>query len=361
MAVTKSKDGMYHYIAGPGNEHGGGNRMTSKPIGGGGSDWTLTQDPKLKKNKPKPTPAEEKPKATRDEETNMFVKPEGGKLTDRQKEINKGIRERMQFKSQRGKNREYAISDARGDLEAKGLNPDDYMKYINEEVRKQGRDLNYKSGNNKWSNDTGSLVLDAIRGDKQLGFNTAVNKFAPEGYENTAFADTMDDPILQSILDTQYGEATTALDRAKARGSLNDTGYQSALDALNAQKSAGMSTLQDIGGGILSGYRSDIGDIIGNARTGANTWDFGSTYDPNTYKSQVDAKVGDYTGRLEGDIRGALGDTQLFDWSSLISKGGIGQGPTNPGLGGQLSLQDAIAKRKQDETASRGLGTQGSF
>lgn len=218
-------------------------------------------------------------------------------------------------------------------------------------------------GTTTFSNDTGKNVLADVRKQKVRDYNNAVNAYAPEGFETGAFADTADDNIINSILGSQYDDATAAITRARDRGTLNDVGYKYAMDNLGTTKSAANARLQSLGGGVLSGYRTQLGDIAKNARTGASSWDFGDTYDPNTYKTSIENKKASLGGLLEGDVRNAVGGEQFFDWNALIQKGGIGQGSTNTGLGSMDdgTLLGAISQRKKDEETTRGLGTQGAF
>ena len=133
---------------------------------------------------------------------------------------------------------------------------------------------------------------------------------------------------------------------------------------LEQQRTAGNSRLQGIGGGVLDGYRSQLGDIAGNARTSAGNWDFGDTFDQADYGGQIANRTAELTGSLEGDIRNAIGGEQFFNTSDLIQKGGIGQGAQNTGIGlGSQSggLLKAFGDRKSDGDKARGLGSTGSF
>lgn len=213
-----------------------------------------------------------------------------------------------------------------------------------------------------FGSDIGSNLINDLRNEQIRGYKNAINEYAPEGFETNAFAGTADDAIIDAILAEQFGEASDSILRARDRGTLNDQGFRYAMDNLNTQKTAAGSRLQDTGGGILEGYRTQLGDIAGNARTGAGNFDFGDTFDPTHYGNLISTRQGELSGRLEGDIRNAIGGEQFFNTADLIQKGGIGQGAQNTGLGGQSgSLLAAIGNRKQEEEQQRGLGTTGSF
>lgn len=217
-------------------------------------------------------------------------------------------------------------------------------------------------GEARFSPDIGDNILGAIRNENIRGYQGSINQFAPEGFADQAFASTSDDAIIEAVLGEQFSESSDAIMRARDRGTLNDTGFTYANTNLENQRRAASARLQDIGGGILEGYRGQLGDIASNARTAAGGWDFGDTFDPNTFRTQLEGRQGELSGRLEGDIRNAIGGEQFFNTADLIQKGGVGQGVTNTGLGAQGgSLLAAMQERKKDEQKQRGLGTQGSF
>lgn len=269
-------------------------------------------------------------------------------------------RERAQWQGELGTARNAALRGVTGDFRTRGLNPNDYLAQINAALDAEQGSKSFGSPTG-FSADIGESVLGDIRTGKVRELTGAVNKFAPEGFEQQAFGDTADDAILDAILNEQFGTASDAIMRAKERGNLNDAGFRYAMDNLNTQKAAGDSRLQSLGGGVLEGYRGQLGEIAERARTGASNWDFGDTFNPNTYGTQLAGRRRDLSGRLAGDIRNTVGGEQFFDINDLIAKGTVGQGAINTGLGGTPTLLAAIEQRKKDEEATRGLGTQGSF
>lgn len=213
-----------------------------------------------------------------------------------------------------------------------------------------------------FSTELGSEILGDVRDAQIKDYNRGLDAFAGQGFADEAFGSTADDAILEAILGEQFGEASDSILRARDRGTLNDAGFQYAMDNLNTQKTAARSRLEDIGGGILGGYRDELNTIGSNARNAANNWDFGDTFDLQGYQDSLTNKQNDFSGRLEGDIRNAIGGEQFFNTNDLIQKGGVGQGAQNTGLGAQSgSLLGAITDKKKEEEQERGLGTTGSF
>lgn len=278
-----------------------------------------------------------------------------------EREKAKEAEQRAQWQTDLGANRARTEAAVRRRFETTGLNPLDYEDRIRDALDLAQSGMTFGS-TPTFSTGLGDDLLGDIRQSQVRDYQRAINEWAPEGFSTNAFASTADDAIINAILGEQFGAASDSILRARDRGTLNDAGFKYAMDNLNTQKQAAMARLQDTGGGILEGYRGSLDDIIKNARTGAGSWDFGDTFDPNFYRTQVETKQGELGGRLEGDIRNAIGGEQFFNTTDLIQKGGIGQGAQNTGLGSQSGgLMAAITQRKNEEEQKRGLGTQGSF
>lgn len=259
-------------------------------------------------------------------------------------------------------NRANAYGNIGREFEQRGLEPGGYDDRINAALDLAQQGMTFDTGRNTFDSTIGSSLVDDLRNETIRGFQGDINEFAPEGFARDAFGTTSDDAIIDSILAEQFGEASDTILRARDRGTLNDQGFRYAMDNLGTQNIAANSRLQDTGGGILSSYQDQLRDIAGNARTGAGGYDFGDTFSPDTYREQLDTTRGELGGRLEGDIRNAIGGEQFFNTADLIQKGGVGQGAQNTGLGAQSgSLLAAFGDRKNREEQQRGLGTQGSF
>lgn len=269
--------------------------------------------------------------------------------------------DREQWQSDLGTSRANTERSIRDQFSKTGLDASSYEDRIMSALDLEQSGKSYGS-TPTFSTDLGKTILGDIRGSQIKDYQRAINEYAPEGFSTNAFGSTSDDAVINAILSEQFGTASDSILRARDRGTLNDAGFQYAMDNLNTQKQAAMARLQDTGGGILEGYRGGLEDVAKSARTGAGQWDFGDTFDPNFYRTQLETKQGEYGSRLEGDIRNAIGGEQFFNTNDLIQKGGVGQGAQNTGLGSQSGgLMAAITKRKTEEEQQRGLGTQGSF
>lgn len=272
----------------------------------------------------------------------------------------KDIADREQWSTDLGGARGRAEQSIYNAFDQSGVGYDDYMDRINAalDLEQSGKSYGMDTA---FSTDLGANILDDIRNAQIRDNKKAVGQYAPDNFGQSAFASTADDAVIDAILDEQFGGASDAIMRAYDRGTLNQQGFDYAMNNLNTQKSAAMSQLQDIGGGVLSGYRDQLQDVADSAYSGASSWDFGDTFDPSSYQSQLDTLQGELGGALEGDLRTAVGGQQFFDTSGLISKAGVSQGQQNTGLGGSGGLLASLQDRKKKEEDQRGLGTQGSF
>lgn len=241
-----------------------------------------------------------------------------------------------------------------------GLTQEDYGEMITASLDRAQGGISFGSAGT-FAADTGTNLLDDILKSTVRDYQGQINEFAPEGFESTAFASTADDDIIAAILAEQFGTAQSGIQRAFDRGTLNQSGFDSAMLDLGNQNTAANAELQGIGGGILETNRGYLGDIAGNARTAAGNYNFGDTFDASLYSDSIATRTGELTGSLEGDIRNAIGGQQFFNTNSLINKGGVSQGAQNPGGVAGGSLLAAVKSNNEDADKSRGLGTQGSF
>ncbi len=171
-----------------------------------------------------------------------------------------------------------------------------------------------------------NTALGTYRGD----LTRQLNSIAGENIGYNTFADTADDDILSAILGERRADAMATIDAAKARGQLNDAGYARAISGLDRQGSAAMSDLQDLGLGVLSKYREQLGGLRNNALTSIGSTDFSNPYSFDTFKQMLADTTGSLQGRLQGDISRATEGKSFFDPSSIITQSGAVQGYYNP-------------------------------
>ena len=252
-----------------------------------------------------------------------------------------------------------ARNRAQRTLTQRGLNPQDYMSLIEGAIADQRVMVPQRDPNpaQYYTDDFINNVLMNEQAGKRSQYIRDVDKVYSPGFENNLIQDTVDDPYIMDVLNTQRTAAQQQLDRAKARGNLDDTGYSGALSRLDEMFKAGTATGQKLGGAVLQGYKEKLRGIGDTARADAGRYELGGSFDPNVYHTQRDNTFKDITSNLEGDLRGALSGTNFFDIGDIITQGGIAQGATNP----RLEQPAILAQRKEKQDAQRGLGGQGTF
>jgi hypothetical protein len=251
---------------------------------------------------------------------------------------------------------EGARSNAFNQAEMQGFDIGELTPYIDNTIRSIQSTIPTGSENpNSFFNGTLESALAAATGAKRGEFNRQISSFAPTGFEDNLIVDTMDDNIINSILDTEFGKAKTFVDNAATRGVLGDQGITAALRNLGEQRSGINFNLQDLGGGILEEGRSSIANIANKARSGASAYNFGEQFDPFSFSTRINDRVADFTGSL-GDALRARAGSDLFDTSNLLNIGGAAQGAQNF----KLPTTDAQSSTNPTDK-DRGLGTTGVF
>lgn len=219
--------------------------------------------------------------------------------------------------------------------------------------------------------DTSALYGERTAYDDAVGQGTSryrqdlgkqFDQFAGDGFSQNTFADTADDDILESILGGQYNDTLAQIDASKARGTLNDTGYSKALQKLNAQKLSGRSQIEDLGRGVLSGYRGQLDTLAGNERAKIGNAGFSNPYDVSGSQGRLNSLRDQLSGRLEGDVYRATEGQSFFDPSAIQSYGTTQQGFFNPSkkaaVGGENPLLDAF--QDPNKSGTNPLSTSGS-
>lgn len=215
-------------------------------------------------------------------------------------------------------------------------------------------------------NDAYNTAVGTYRGD----LTRQLNELAPEDFGYTTFADSADDSILQAILDNARSDALAQIDAARARGQLNDVGYQRALAQLDKQQAAAWGDLQDLGLGVLSGYRDQLGSMREDMLGRISNAGFDNPLSFDAFNNRLSQTINDLTGRMQGDIYRATQGQSFFDPSSIISGAGALQGYYNPattqtrvlgaGAGGTgdnpLLMAFTDDAKKQQQTTSAGSG-----
>lgn len=241
-----------------------------------------------------------------------------------------------------------------------GLNYDEFKDPIISEFQRQRGNIPQLDSNPGayFGDDLVDRVLGRVRDTRRNQYGQQVNQFAGDGFADKAVGNEFDDTVLNNIYDEQYGDASSQLQRAFARGNLSPIGMSLAQKQLESQGRAGRSRLQDLGGGVLSRYRTELGDIGTAARTRAGGYELGGNFNADDYRQQIDTKKGEFGQRLEGDIRDATKGEQIFNVDDIIGKAGVSQGTYNPATASATASSSpifgALSARKKRNTSSAG-------
>lgn len=200
-------------------------------------------------------------------------------------------------------------------------------------------------------------ILSEARTTQRGNLNSKIKNDFGTDYGLRTFADTSDDAILESILGKQKTEATEGLDRALARGTLNESGRAKATAELGDMYTKGKAKANTIGGGVLADYRSQLEGGVGRVRDRASNWDFTDNFNYDTEKGSIDTLKNSLSSRLEGDILNAIGSTSFFDNDILLGKGGNATGITNP-VGTTPTLTNPLVGDTNRTSGTSGTGRQ---
>lgn len=241
-----------------------------------------------------------------------------------------------------------------------GLNPDtpgmaDIINQISSGIgAKAPRDMETGNPEQYWGSDAFQQGFNDFENRGRRANTMQVrNTFAP-GFESKLLPDSDIDSIVNEIIGEQRGLANTRLGYQEKRGLLNPQGLEQANKSLTNQESAGRSTLSSLARGQLDKDRSSILDIVSNAGSAASTWMLGNdAFSVDPYQQQVNDRATRERAGFGGDVRAALGNTELFDIPTIVAQAGTAQGSDNLNFG---SVPGGQGKKKP---ASRGLGSSG--
>jgi hypothetical protein len=205
------------------------------------------------------------------------------------------------------------------------------------------------------------------REQERRGLTKKANEFVGDNFDYQAFDDTADDPFLDSIIGEQYGTAGDAINRAYARGQLNDQSKQFATGKLDQQKLAGRARAEDLGLGVLQGYRGQLKNEGSRIKSRIGEYDLGDDLNLDTERQKVTDLTGRLKGRLQGDILNNVGGTQFFDTDTILGLAGNKTGVSNPaaqapvgtGTNTNALLSSFSASTPEDDKSK--LGSTGAF
>lgn len=206
-------------------------------------------------------------------------------------------------------------------------------------------------------------ILNKFTKNQQTGMQNILSD-ASKLYDPTyggGFNANFADQYVNDYLNSQYNDALEQLDRAKSRGTINDVGYNHALNDLATQLSANKSTYGAIGRDIVSGYNTGMQTNINNYQNLLDNYDLKSDYgrlNADTINKSLSDSYNNYLAGFENDFDAAMSGQTPFDVSGILGNAKVAQGVVNPQTN---SLVDAISEQNSKKKQKVGLGNEGIF
>jgi hypothetical protein len=265
----------------------------------------------------------------------------------RQESINKAI--------------DIARRQATGQFSSLGLDPNQYSGKLDTTLNDLLAGLGESA--DPYAALNGKSIADSIYNQEQTGARTQYTKLANEkigaDYGNKLISSNLLDDTIADILNTQRGSAQEYLDRGQKRGIYNDVGYSAGQKTIGGAADTARSSLSTLGTGVLDKYRTQANTVRDNAFSAASGFDLGTgKFDIDAYLGQGNEIASRAQSNAGGDLRGAVGGTNYFDLSALNNSAGQAQGAVNLR---DDDLAFALANRRKQQGAGRGIGSQGAF
>ena len=198
------------------------------------------------------------------------------------------------------------------------------------------------------------LDADALR-NQALGL---VNNQFGVNYGSNSISDNFLDSTINDLVNSQQTNAQDYLARGKARGIYNDIGFEAGQNTINNSADAGRSNIADLARGVLDKYQARANVVRDDAFNAASTVGSGTPFQIDPYVERGEVSINDANRYAAGDLKGAFGNTNLFDFGKLNNKAGQAQGSLNLR---DTDLATAVKERNRVDTQSRGIGNTGAF
>lgn len=174
------------------------------------------------------------------------------------------------------------------------------------------------------------------------------------------FQPTLDDDIINGILDREQNDASQLIANQSARGNLNAFGGRTANQELDRQREAGQTRLESIGGGLLTNNRLGLNSIRNEAVGAAQSFKLGDPdFDLNPFKTRFDDFNTSKTNSLESDFNELVGNEKFFNANKATLAAGSRQGLVSGGDNNAL-LSSLASKVGNNVSARRGLNSRNS-
>lgn len=250
------------------------------------------------------------------------------------------------------------LQDALGYANSRGVG-NTYQDLLQQEIDRavstvgQGGDPKSIDGRN-----LASTVLSGKESEQRSQLTKQADELFGRNYGSRVVGSNLLDNAINDILSEQKNSAQQYLDRGTARGIFNERGQQAGMNTINQGAEAGRAQLSGLASGIIDKYRSQADEVRDDAYSAANSFQLGRNFDFNDFTSRGNEIGQRANTNAKGELLGAFGGTNLFDFGKITNTAGQAQGAQNLR---DTDVATALAERKRRDTQGRGLGSQGVF
>lgn len=256
--------------------------------------------------------------------------------------------------------RQAAMSNANRVIQGLGLNPADFSQQLGSEFDRVIGGLGVGSNVTTALDGRGiaQRILDDELQSRRQGLTTQVNQKFGQNYGDNLIDDNALNGLVDEIVGTQRQSALDFIERGTKRGIYNDVGRNAAMSRLGEQEQSGRSQLSGLATNVIRGYEGQADRVRDNAFNSAQGFTWGSNFNLDDYLGQGSRVKSQFDTNAAGDLRGAFGGTQIFDFSGLKNTAGQAQGAINLR---DTEIGSALENRRRQGAQQRGLGSQGAF
>lgn len=193
--------------------------------------------------------------------------------------------------------------------------------------------------------------------------NNRIDKYLEDnygtGWENNYWNDDSANELANNFVNSKYDSTLEQLERAYKRGTLNEAGYNSALNNLNSQKGTALSQVKSIGQGITDNYIEDLSSTLSNYMQDYDSTDLRDyNFDMSGADTAIQNKYNSQLDNFATDFDAQTSTLNPFDFSSILGTARADMGDYATNTTQQQTVQGEEAEKKNKKV---GLGNTGLF
>lgn len=201
------------------------------------------------------------------------------------------------------------------------------------------------------------------KNDLQSWFDNTFSGFgSTNDFLNNYWKDSADDAFNKNYLDEYYNNALNQLDTARNRGLLNESGYNTARNALDRRNNAAQGEINLKTDAVINNYLDDLADRASKIQTDIDDYSLSTRGSQNidNYTRQMNDLYQNQQDKLEANLNNAVSGYTPFIVSDILGNARDTQGILTGGEQNPELLQSLQDQRKTQQNKI-GLGNQGIF